>query len=894
MGLVDLIKGLVATPLEQKEVTNVGGVPVKVIEVGSAGTEIYGGYISEEYLGELRGRDWADKVDQMRRSDANVRMAINALKLPLKSSNWYFHCIEEGPEAELQKLLLTKALFEDIDRSFTKLLGEILTCLEFGYSLFEITYKPKLGDKELGNYNTLKSISYRSQRTIERWNIDQSGKVHTVTQLADGDTGRSVNLDARFLLHFCPEQEGDNFEGMSILRGMYGSWLRKNHFLKLMAAGIEKYAIPIPILEIPEGKESSPEYANAIKALQKYTSNQSNYITFPQGWKLEIKSTTFEAEKIRNTIEFENREMVNSVLASFLILGQGGASGNRALGDTLSDFFAQTLRYIADHISEQLEKGVMKPLIQMNFGDRPLLVELRCDGLDEKADKVWADTLKVLTDSGVVNKDVKLEEFVRQKFKLPEIEEVLQATIGQTQLAEKKKSKQGSKAADLIRTTSQNLKSIFETYLKVVGTEYIESIMRNFNDSNATGEARAANQATITLPQEYVEAVRFYLDLASLEAKQQVESLFPKKGKRLAEFRLAVDHTKRFEKLNKAITDRLADFQDAADDYYRNPSPETKRIMRNAEQALNRVMKQGREEVEKALAHKEVIKNLEKARLTLQTQIDDLKKGIGLQYQSSLPSTDSPDIIKKDMQDSLKKAVSGPIVNTGSDIMASQTVNEARLEAAQLANELQKDIPQSERDEIESYTFVAEDDERTSEICSELNGRTFAPDDPDVWRLHPPLHHNCRSTMVVNLKSFKDNPPIDDNKLTLSKAAQKAITLSEPVCEDVEAAEYENKIRFLLSEVEFAEYQGEQVQLNKPFRTPDGPKKFSVYVKNETGNVVKVSFGDPDMEIKRDDPEARKNFRARMRCDSEPANKWEPRYWSCRFWDSESVSDLIK
>ena len=52
-------------------------------------------------------------------------------------------------------------------------------------------------------------------------------------------------------------------------------------------------------------------------------------------------------------------------------------------------------------------------------------------------------------------------------------------------------------------------------------------------------------------------------------------------------------------------------------------------------------------------------------------------------------------------------------------------------------------------------------------------------------------------------------------------------------------------------------------KLNKPFRTSGGPKKFSVYVKNEKGNVVKVNFGDPNMSIKRDDPARRKSFRAR-------------------------------
>ena len=80
-----------------------------------------------------------------------------------------------------------------------------------------------------------------------------------------------------------------------------------------------------------------------------------------------------------------------------------------------------------------------------------------------------------------------------------------------------------------------------------------------------------------------------------------------------------------------------------------------------------------------------------------------------------------------------------------------------------------------------------------------------------------------------------------------------------------------------------AEYQGRKVKLGKPFRTPDGPKKFSVYVKNDKGNVVKVNFGDPNMEIKKDDPKRRKSFRARHKCDT-PGPRWKARYWSCRKW----------
>lgn len=80
-----------------------------------------------------------------------------------------------------------------------------------------------------------------------------------------------------------------------------------------------------------------------------------------------------------------------------------------------------------------------------------------------------------------------------------------------------------------------------------------------------------------------------------------------------------------------------------------------------------------------------------------------------------------------------------------------------------------------------------------------------------------------------------------------------------------------------------SEYQGRKVTLNKPFRTPDGPKKFSVYVKNDKGNVVKVNFGDPNMKIKKNIPERRRSFRARHNCDN-PGPKWKARYWSCKAW----------
>ena len=91
------------------------------------------------------------------------------------------------------------------------------------------------------------------------------------------------------------------------------------------------------------------------------------------------------------------------------------------------------------------------------------------------------------------------------------------------------------------------------------------------------------------------------------------------------------------------------------------------------------------------------------------------------------------------------------------------------------------------------------------------------------------------------------------------------------------------------SSLEEAEYQGRKVKLNKPMA--GDVKKSKVYVKDpKTGNVKKVNFGHggssvkgKSMKIKKNNPGARKSFRARHNCDN-PGPKDKARYWSCRAW----------
>ena len=90
-----------------------------------------------------------------------------------------------------------------------------------------------------------------------------------------------------------------------------------------------------------------------------------------------------------------------------------------------------------------------------------------------------------------------------------------------------------------------------------------------------------------------------------------------------------------------------------------------------------------------------------------------------------------------------------------------------------------------------------------------------------------------------------------------------------------------------VNELNEAEYQGRKVKLGKVMQ--GDAKKFKVYVKNPKGNVVKVNFGQGGdakggtMRIRKSNPKARANFRARHNCDN-PGPRHKARYWSCKKW----------
>lgn len=393
---------------------------VKSDNKGSTGTKSFSGYNNEDYLAELRGHRRAELIDKIRRSDPTIIMLLSSIKNLIKSAVWEVEPGDDSEEAKADAELMKHIFFKDMRDPWDQYLNEALTCIEFGHAVFERTHKIVQNHPKFGSYVGIKALGWRSPRTIERWNLNpESGDLLSVTQIAYGDLARYVDMDARYLTVITMNKEGSNYEGISMLRPVYGCYLRKNTYMKLNAIGVEKFAIPTPVVEVPEVDLNSEQFNNMTDVLENFVGHESQYITYPVGWKVTLVSNTYDPEKVEKSVDAEDRRMVNAFLANFLNLGQGSSGGSYALSNDLSDFFMAGLDYIANLIVEDINRTIIPELIKMNKGDRQVYPRIIHSGISDKAGKELAETLNQLATGQYIIPDDKLESYLRQKYNLP-------------------------------------------------------------------------------------------------------------------------------------------------------------------------------------------------------------------------------------------------------------------------------------------------------------------------------------------------------------------------------------------------------------------------------------------------------------------------------------------
>jgi len=703
---------------------------------GSSGTELFAGYFSEEYLQNLRGKKGAKIFDEMRRSEPQIAMLLNAVMNPIKAGVSQFEAAQDVPDGQLHKEFIEFNAKEAID--WETHLHEALTFLMFGFSLFEVVHSVVIGHEKFGTFNGLKALAFRGQKTIERWIVERAtGQLTAVEQWTFSDPSPQraiVQMDSKFLLVFSLQKEGDNFEGVSALRPMYGPWFRKNLYLKIAAIGIEKSAIGTPIGTVPAGKEKSEDFAQFKTLLENFTAHENAYIIKPEGWDIEILKSEFDAEKVKSMIVLENTEMINSLVANFLALGTSGGSGSFALGTDLSDFFLTGIQNYANIIAGVWNRKLIPDLIKMNFGPQKSYPKLKFTGINDKAGKELAEIISSLTQSEAIKPDMPLEEFLRKQYSLPKADPT---TVREVQPAPAPMGAQFSESRLQLaesykkdwKTNKDKVKAVMQSNLSKLLEGYGKQVRSSWKNSTPNARRNLALQLTPPSLTEYKKELQEMFAEIANDALLQAQKETPKARK------LKI-------KLSESIL-----LSAPKGGYFDSLPKNIKNIVKNA------------------------------AGLIAQTQAADLNKFVSFTFLSSADTTDNADQVTADIAATLVPVVEDGATGAGISIDAaagnavSTMVNQARLEWF-----FEPEVLNT----IESFTFFNEDP--VSEICNELDGMTWAVGDPDIDRYTPPLHHNCKSRLQVNEKGAEGNPKPTRGGTPVSKKALDSITLHDHCC----------------------------------------------------------------------------------------------------------------
>jgi phage gp29-like protein len=399
------------------------GVPATAAdmrEIGATGTPIFSGFLRElgEYNPDLSWPTAYMVYERMRRSDAQVAATLWASKLPIRGGEWMVQPPEDANAIEQEATEFIEQEMFDGEIDFDGVLENALLMFDFGAAMHEDVYYVDQ------NRVRVKKLAARLPLTWYRWLCKPgTDELETVEQLGYR-AGQYIRTDVPMNKStlFVFRQEGANFTGRALLREMYQHWFIKNNLYKIEAVACERNGLGVPVITMgPDVKVE--DRTTAMAWLKSLAANERTGLLLPPEWKFALEGVTGNVRDPKDAIQHHGTMITVVGLAQFMMMGSSGhSSGNRSLGETMSDFFFMGLQATADLIGRRISQTTVKRLVDYNFdgikpGRYPQLIPQSVMAL--KFDAI-AQALGQLGQGNVVTPTPELEAWIRKLMGAPE------------------------------------------------------------------------------------------------------------------------------------------------------------------------------------------------------------------------------------------------------------------------------------------------------------------------------------------------------------------------------------------------------------------------------------------------------------------------------------------
>lgn len=413
----------------------------KFTEVGHEGLYVSAGYVQDEFLPALAGDKALRVYREMGDNDPIVGAILFAVKMLGRAVEWHVEPHEDDGSDETTEFV--EQNFHDMSQSWEDTLSQIMTMVQFGWSMHEIVYKRRNG------YNTNQSLSSkfkdgkigwrklpgRAQETRFRWDMDEkSGALKGMWQRVPHIAEQFYIPMSKALL-FRTQTDKGNPEGRSMLRNAYRPWYFKTRIEQIEAVGIERDLAGFPVMWVPHtmlADTATTEEKNALEAfkdiVRSIKRDEQEGLVMPLAYDergnkmfdITLLSSggrrQFDTDK---TIGRYNQQIAMTILADFIMLGHE-AVGSKALGSSKIDLFTAGLEAWLDSIADVFNTYAIPRLLQVNGMDptkAPRLVHQKIQSVDPA---ILGTAIAQLAQAGMpLFPDVELENHVRESVGLP-------------------------------------------------------------------------------------------------------------------------------------------------------------------------------------------------------------------------------------------------------------------------------------------------------------------------------------------------------------------------------------------------------------------------------------------------------------------------------------------
>jgi len=411
-------------------------------EVGTVGIRRAGGIILEEFLPELQGNRGMLVYREMGSNDPVVAAMLAALRLNARQVAWFMTPADESDEARRISEFCEQAMY-DMLSTWESTLGSMMSFLQYGWFVGEITVKQRLGmdpgrgedgrplpkSKFRDNLYGLHCVEPRLQETLQDWVYD--GDECVGMRQTDPNTGRTAIVPLSKAVHLTTTAERGSPEGVSILRAAYLPWYMKRRLQELEAIGVERDLVGMPIAYVPATtlREGATAGEKAVvqkvrDAVTKVRRNETDGLIFPAAYDddghelYQFKLLTSGGSRqfdIGAVVNRYDSRILLAGLTDFLLLGHAGVSGLgvTSIGATKVDLLNAALESYVQLIGAEITTKVLPMLVRLNGW----AVNLTPTWAPGKVDVVDLDQLG--------NYLVKLSQAGMMLFPNPELEEHL-------------------------------------------------------------------------------------------------------------------------------------------------------------------------------------------------------------------------------------------------------------------------------------------------------------------------------------------------------------------------------------------------------------------------------------------------------------------------------------